>query len=381
MAFVNKLQNQEDRFNKTAKKITGGKIMVSEQINQNQTQTQQVPFETIQHNLSNIMPTSSEINYLWITYLAESMSVTMLKHMVAKSKDPDFHDILQLALDVASQNIIAIEQIFNSIHHPVPVGFGEKDVDVNAPELFTEEFSVKYTKFMARYILVNNNLAFSDSSRTDIKDLFSGAIDKYKNVIQKADQILLSKGIFSKSPYIKLPDQVEYVHDKSYYGSFFGKSDRPLNVVEISNIFNIIDFKIAMRTLKQGLAQVTKLDQVRNHLKRGVKMADKQLEVLGSLLEQENLPKPEILNDLVTNSIQPPYSDRLIMFHTSIAMARIILSYGIGLTNNARKDIVADFMRLMVEILEFSKDGVDIMIKNGWLEQVPQTVNREKLTH
>lgn len=34
-----------------------------------------------------------------------------------------------------------------------------------------------------------------------------------------------------------------------------------------------------------------------------------------------------------------------------------------------------------VEILDFGKDGVDIMIENGWLEQIPQTVNREKLTH
>ncbi|MDO0824636.1 DUF3231 family protein [Desulfosporosinus nitroreducens] len=350
-----------------------------QQVNQNQ--PQQVPFEDINHNLSNIKPTSSEINYLWITYTAECMSVAMLKHMVAKSQDPDFHNVLQLALDVSSQNIIAIEEIFNSIHHPVPDAFGEKDVDVNAPELFSEIFSVRYSKHMSRFILVNHTLAFSDSSRTDIKDLFSRAIERSKGVIQKADQVLLAKGLFSKSPNIEIPDSVEYVHDKSYYGSFFGKSDRPLNVVGISNIFNILDFKMAMRALKQGFAQVAKSDQVRNHLNRGLKMADKQKEILGSLLEKENLPEPEIINNLITDSTQSPYSDRLIMFHTSIAMARIILAYGIGLTNTSRKDVVADFTRLMIEILEFSKDGTDIMIENGWLEQVPLTINREKLTH
>ncbi|EGW38974.1 DUF3231 family protein [Desulfosporosinus sp. OT] len=200
-------------------------------------------------------------------------------------------------------------------------------------------------------------------------------------LFKKTDEVLLEKGLFSKSPYIELPDRVEYVHDKSYYGSFFGKSDRSLNTVEISNIFNVIDFKTAMRTLKQGFAQVTKIDKVRNHFYRGVRMADKQLEVLGSLLEKDDLPKSEILNDLITDSTQSPYSDRLMMFHTTIAMARIIMAYGIGLTNNSRKDIVSDFTRLMVEILEFSKDGVDVMIEYGWLERVPQTVNREELTH
>lgn len=347
----------------------------------NQNQAQQVPIQAIQHNLSNIKPTSSEISYLWQTYMAESMSCAMLKHMVAKSKDPDIHDVLQLALDVASQNITTIEAIFNSIHHPVPDAFGEKDVDVNAPELFSELFSIAYTKHMTRYILLNHSLAFSDSSRSDIKDFFSGAMEKEKGVIQKADQVLLAKGLFSKSPNIEFPDRIEYVHNKNYYGSIFGKSERTLNAVEISNIFNVIDFKTAMRALKQGFAQVTKSDQVRNHLNRGTIMADKQLEVLGGLLEKDDLPKPEILNDLITDSTQSPYSDRLMMFHTTIAMARIIMAYGIGLTNNARKDIVADFTRLMVELLEFSKDGVDIMIENGWLEQVPQTVNRKRLTH
>lgn len=350
-----------------------------QQVNQNL--PQQDPMEAVQHNLLSIKPTSSEINYLWITYMAECMSCAMLKHMVAKSKDPDFRSVLQLALDSSSQNIIAIEDIFNSLHHPIPDGFGEKDVDANAPELFAEEFSVRYTKLMSRYILINHTSAFSDSSRADIKDLFSSAIEKSKGVIQKADQVLLAKGLFPKSPNLELPDCLEYVHDKNYYGSFLMKSDRPLNTVEISNIFNVIDFKTSMRALKQGFAQVTKSDQVRNHLNRGVRMADKQLEILGSLLEKDNLPKPEILNDLITDSTQSPYSDRLIMFHASIAMARIILAYGVGLTNSARKDIVQVFTRLMVEILEFSKDGTDIMIENGWLEQVPQTINREKITH
>ena len=349
-----------------------------EQVNQNV--TEQVPFGTIQHNLSNIKPTSSEISYLWVTYIAECMSVAMLKHMVAKSKDSDFHNVLQLALDTSSQNIKAIEGVFNTIHHPIPDGFGEEDVDIDAPELFAEEFSVRYTKLMQKYILINYTIAFSDSSRHDIKNLFSEFNEKAKKVIEKADEVLLGKGLFQKSPDIEVPDRTEFVHDKNYYGSFWGKSDRSLNAVEISNIFNIIDFKTTMRALKLGFSQVAKSDQLRRHLNRGIKMSDKQLEVLGLLLENDGLPKPVIINDQVTDTTQSPYSDRLMMFHTTVAMARIILAYGLGLTNSARKDVAADFTRLTAEILEFSKDGVDLMIENGWLEKVPETANRQELT-
>lgn len=343
-----------------------------------QSHTETIP-PAVTHSLENIKPTSSELNYLWITYMAESMSIAMLKHMVAKSKDPLFHGVLAFALATSSQNVIALESVFERIQHPIPGGFGERDVDISAPELFAEEFSMRYTKLMQKYIVINHSIAFSDCSRWDMKNMFSEFIDRAKQVINKLDEALLTRGLFAKSPYIEIPEQVEYVQDKDYYGSFWGKSERPLNVVEISNIYNIMDFKMAMKALKLGFSQVAKSGKVRHHLTRGIEMADKQLEVLGILMENDGLPKPEIISDLVTSSTQSPYSDRLIMFHTSIAMAHIILAYGMGMTNSARKDVLTHFSRLMIEILEYSKSGVDIMIKNGWLERVPEAADRRKL--
>lgn len=345
-----------------------------------QGQTENVPFGVVQHNLSNIMPTSSEIGYLWSSYQAENMSVTMLKHMVAKSKDPDIHNVLQIALDVSSQRVNSMEDIFNSIQHPIPDGFGEKDVDVNARELFSEAFSLRYMTLMTRFILRNYSMAFSVSSRTDFRKLFSGFIDTSKEVIERADDILLAKGLFSKSPYVAMPDRVEYVHDKRYYGSFFG-GKRALNVIEISDIFQIMNFKVAIRALKLGFAQVIKSDKLRNYLNRGLRIADKQLEVLGAFLKEEGLPGPEPMNFHVTESKESPYSDRVMMFHVTVIMAYLISAYGIGLTNTSRKDVVLAFSRLMIETIEYVKDGVDILIENGWLERVPEAANRQELTH
>ena len=61
--------------------------------------------------LSNIQPTAAEINHLWATYMAESIAVAMEKHMVAKAKDPDFRNVLQLALDLSSKNVSVLEDI------------------------------------------------------------------------------------------------------------------------------------------------------------------------------------------------------------------------------------------------------------------------------
>ncbi|OCZ54272.1 DUF3231 family protein [Dehalobacter sp. TeCB1] len=341
---------------------------------------EKVKFGVAQINISNIMPTSSEISHLWSSYLAESMSVAMLKHMVAKSQDTDFHSVLQFALDISSQRVKLMEDLFNRIKHPIPNGFGEEDVDVNARELFSEGFCVLYTRYTTKYILLNYSTSFSDCSRPDFRELFSGFIDTSREVLNRADTVLLAKGLFTKSPSIPIPDRVDYVPEKTYYGSIFG-SERPLNAIEINNIFTIMNFKRAMKTLKLGFAQVVSADKIREHLNRGLKIADKQLQVLGSLFEQEDLPVPEILDSQVTDSKESPYSDRLIMVHVTVMLAYIISAYGTGLTNTSRKDIILAFSRLIPEIMGYVKDGIDLLIENRWLERAPEAANRQELTH
>jgi hypothetical protein len=53
-----------------------------------------VPLGVIQHNLANIKPTVAEINHLWTTYIAESMACAFQKHIFAKSKDPDYRQVM-----------------------------------------------------------------------------------------------------------------------------------------------------------------------------------------------------------------------------------------------------------------------------------------------
>lgn len=78
------------------------------------------------------MPSASEIGYLWSSYFAETMSVAMLKYILAKSKNSDFRPIFNQALDNSTQRVSTMESIFNSNYHPIPEAFGEKDVDINA---------------------------------------------------------------------------------------------------------------------------------------------------------------------------------------------------------------------------------------------------------
>ncbi|TGE39754.1 DUF3231 family protein [Desulfosporosinus fructosivorans] len=347
---------------------------------QHQCNTEQVLFGAVQHNLSDILPSASEVGHLWTSYLAECMSVCFLKYYVAKSKDPDIHAVLQRALDVSSQRINTMEDIFNSIHHPIPEAYGENDVDVNAKQLFSESFTLQYTRLMHKFILINYSKSLSTSSRSDVRRYFSECLNTSQEVHQKATEVLLAKGLLEKCPSIMIPDRVDFVHNTDYLGSILGLGNqRPLNAIEISHIVTLMETKQLLKTLNLGYAQVVKSEKVKRFISQAKQTADKQLKKLSSYLEDEDLPQPILTANLVTDSTESPHSDKLIMCHVTVVIATIIAEYGLSLSNNARKDLAATFANLVMEVLSLAKDGAELMIESGWLEKVPQTANRKEL--
>ncbi len=344
----------------------------------NEGNIEQVPFGAVQHNLSDILPSASEVGHLWTSYLAECMSVCFLKHYVAKSNDPDIHAVLQRALDVSSQRVSTMEDIFNSIHHPIPEAYGERDVDVNAKQLFSETFTIQYTRLMHKFILINYSKSLCVSSRSDFRSYFNECLNTSQEIHQKATEVLLAKGISVKHPSIVIPDKVDFVHNKDYLGSIFG-AQRPLNAMEISHIVSLIETKQLLKTLNLGYGQVVKSEKVKRFISQAIQTADKHLKKLISYLDDEDLPQPIITSNLVTDTSESPHSDKLVMCHVTVVIGTIIAEYGLSASNTARKDLAATFANFAIEVIALAKDGSELMIESGWLERVPQTADRKEL--
>ena len=332
----------------------------------------------VQHSLENISLTSAEIGQLWSTYLAESMSKCMLSYFVAKSKDPDIHSVLQYSLDKSIQHVNTITEIFNKSNFPIPHGFNDEDFDVNAKQLFSETFMLSYSRFAHKHAMINFAMAFSMSSRSDVCDFFDSGINSSKEIYKKANDILLSKGLFVRAPYIPIPDRVEWIHGESWYNDIFGEK-RPINAIEIGHVFSSSYSKSLERTMLLGLNQVANSKKLKEYLSKGKKVCDKQIEVLSSFLKDEDIIEPFSYDNQVTDSTESPFSDKLILFHTTIFGTFSITGFGQSLASCGRKDLVMSYSRIMAELLLYAKDGADLMIEFGWLERVPEAANRTEL--
>ena len=333
----------------------------------------------IQHGVDTISLTSSEIGLLWRTYLCESMAKCFLSYFVEKSKDPDIRSVLQCALKGSNQHINSITELFKGEKFPIPHGFTEENFDVNAKKLFSESFMLTYTRFEAKYSMVHFSLAFSNSVRPDICGLFEGCLSDSIELFKQANGVLLSKGLLERTPYIPIPNRVEYVQDvQNYFKGFIGEK-RPINALEIEQCFVTAQAKLIERTIILGLGQVVESKILKDYLLRGKQIADKQIEVLSSLLLEEDLAIPTASNNQVTESTESPFSDKLILFNVVAFSSLSMTALGIALANCARKDILLSLSRLNAEVANYAKGGLDLMIKQGWLERTPEAPNRKAL--
>ncbi|CAA7603264.1 Protein of unknown function (DUF3231) [Acididesulfobacillus acetoxydans] len=338
------------------------------------------PYHAIQHNPENIQLTAAEIGQLWTMYLAESMGACMLPYFAATSKDPDIHAVLQFALDASARHVQTITAIFEAAYFPIPHGFRDEDFDVSAKPLYSETFMLLYTTLMAKYAILGFGLAYTSSSRPDVRQFFEGCLNDSTAISKKGHAVLLAKGLLPRAAYVPIPDRVEYTHDvQGFYKGLIGDK-RPLNALEIDHLFVNIISRSLRNTLTTGFEQTTKSKLIKDYLSRGRLINDKQIDILSQLLEDADLSTLPNYDHLVTESLESPFSDKLILFHFTTMTANAIAAGGLALSNSTRSDIILTFGRFIAELGDLAKDGVNLMIKQGWLERVPEAANRKELS-
>ncbi|SFB27151.1 DUF3231 family protein, partial [Bacillus sp. UNCCL13] len=94
---------------------------------------------------------------------------------------------------------------------------------------------------------------------------------------------------------------------------------------------------------------------------------------------QENLPAPPTLDAEITDSTSSPFSDKLMMFHTGFLFSTAMIYYGTGWASSPRRDLTPKYLSAISDDAKIGKEWMDLMIKNGWLEQPPLAEDREKL--
>ncbi|WP_078379742.1 DUF3231 family protein [Sutcliffiella halmapala] len=322
--------------------------------------------------------TSSELATLWNTYLADSLAICVLKHFLATNETMDFKTIIEFAISISKSHMEDITSLFESENIPIPHGFNDNDVNLHAPKLWSDTSYIRYLQHMGRTGLSTYGLAKAISSRKDIRALYKKYYSQTEELYDMVSDTQLEKGVYIRSPYISYPTSIEYVKDNSFLGSLFGQK-RPLLAVEIAHLGTNIEVNNVGKTLFLGFSQVAQSQKLRDFFRKGYEIGKKQVDTFLDVLRENDTAYPSTWDGTLTESTETPFSDKLMLFHANMLGAIGIADYGTALSASIRKDLSVHYLRLMSEIASYTEDGATLLIKNGWFEKPPISIDRKQL--
>lgn len=322
--------------------------------------------------------TAAEMGKLWATYLGNTMGKCVLRYQLQHVEDKKTEKILQYALGLCEDMIRDIEAFFVQADFPIPIGFTNDDVNLEAPRLFEDEFYLHYLLYLGKAGMSIYSVAIPLVTRKDIRDFFVKSLQDTSKLIIEVNEALFSKNVIVNPPVIPPPQSVDFVTKQSFLNVYFGNV-RPLQGLEIAHIYGNLNNDITSKALVIGFGQVARSEKVRQYMERGKKINQKHIDLMSEKLSKDDLPSPSLIDHLVTRSTVPPFSDKLMVYHKIDMFSMKIREYANGSSLNGRKDIGVLFAKCQLDVTLYVEDGANIMIDQGWMEQPPEAVDREKL--
>jgi len=322
--------------------------------------------------------TPPEMGKLWATYVGNTMGICTLRFFLVHVDDEDIKEVLENALSISEEFTQDIKQIFIQENFPIPVGFTEDDVNLDAPRLFYDEFYLHYLQYLAKAGMSIYSVAIPLMTRRDIRNFFGGALSKTSKLVADVNDVLISKGKLKNAPQMPAPHEVDFVNKQSFLNNSL-VNGRPLHGLEVAHLYGGINNDITSKALILGFIQGAKQEKIKKYLERGKNINQKHIESMSKRLHNCNIPSPTLIDHLVTTSTTPTFSEKLMVYHKIDMFSMKIREYANGASLNGRKDIGLLFAKCQLDVSLYVEDGANIMIDHGWMEQPPLVVDRNNL--
>jgi hypothetical protein len=193
---------------------------------------------------------------------------------------------------------------------------------------------------------------------------------------------LMEKGVLAKPPSVTMPKRVEFIEDKNYMSGFnIFSAKRALNTIEVGYINQALEANIFGTQLFTGFAQVASDEEVKKYFVEGKELAKKFISELSSILLQSDIQPPSAWVGKATDSTEPTFSGKLMMFIANLFSTSPISFNAIGTSFSMRSDLHTKLSLIAKDSFDFSAKGGKIMISHKWMEEPPQMEDRNQLVN
>lgn len=325
--------------------------------------------------------TSSELGTLWMTYQEKTMTQRMLEYFIEQADDNRAKEIMQDTHMKIINYLEDIKAILKNEGAAIPVGYTEQDVNIGVPKLYDNMFDIMFLRLLKEISMGLHTLHLNMAYRKDIILLYKELTGFSQSVYDECVDYLQEKDVLPRPPAVTMPKSVEFVEGTSYMSGFNLFSEkRALNTVEVAHLYQSIESNIIGMQLITGFAQVANEPEVKKYFIKGKELAKKIVTNNTQLFLQSDIQPPSTWGANATDSKVAPFSDKLMMYCTSLFCSFGLGSSALGTAFSLRSDLPLKMVSEAKDILTYGQDGGKIMAKNGWLEEPPQMQDRNDLT-
>ncbi|CAN7412327.1 DUF3231 family protein [Rossellomorea sp. LjRoot5] len=324
--------------------------------------------------------TTSEVSALWTTYIKCSAMNCFYTHFLTYLKDESIISLIEDSLNTNVETMSEIEKLCVSEGFPIPSGFTDQDVNTSAPPLYTDIFALSFVYRGGQVTNSHFTTIVGSVARSDVYDFFEKCLTKSLSLYKRSLQLMLEKGIYDRPPKINYPKSIEYIaHQPSLLETWLGET-RPLNALELSELFFVIERNCIGIILLKGFIQTSRDKEVKEYLKKGKKLSEKQITTFNHVLVKDDAFPTYPVSMEVTASTIAPFSEKLMLFFISSSNSVGLSTLCHAITMTTRKDLAVHYMLFVSEIMKYGADGLKLLVERGWMEQPPQEEDRKDLS-
>jgi hypothetical protein len=326
--------------------------------------------------------TSSELGTLWLTYQEKTMILRILEYFIEKADDENSKSIMTNLYGEIDLYVGKISEVFKNEGAVIPVGFTSQDVNKDVPKLYDNGFDIMFIRLLKEISMALHSLNITMAFREDIVIIYkelTTLTQKYYNI---CTQYLLEKGMLARPPYVSMPNSIEFVKDISYLSGLAINpftEKRTLNTVEVAHLHHSIESNITGLQMITGFAQCANEREVKKFFSEGAELAKSIVKEISEILLQSGIQTPQPSGGNATRSTVAPFSDKLMMYCTSLFCSFSMGGNSLGTAFSLRNDLPAKMTIFMKDIFEYAHKGGKIMIKNSWMEEPPQMEERKQI--
>lgn len=322
--------------------------------------------------------TSSEVAQLWNSYMEHTMLRCIWKYFMATTNSSAIRELEFETLQLIEKRIEIISGFFKKDNLPLPMGFSDSDINIDAPSLFSDTFLLHFLQSEFKTSMTFNSLNIGMSTRPDVRDFYTACEEATIRLNAKVTDFMLSEGILVKPPAVPISNGIEFIKESGFLAGFIGER-RPLLTIELAHLFNNALENDIGRILLTGFKQVAQDKEVQKFMQKGIQLCGDIVDTLSAKAMEDQINFAFTNDTGVTTSTIPPFSEKLMMFQVTVIITSAIGMYGVSMASGMRRDLLKTYAQMMFEAGQYTEQGAKIMMDKGWLEEPPQVPNREEL--